>query len=134
MGAYAWTRKNPPNTVERSMALLGSTADSGRVWDAISIVRRRNHKWHALGKGSSGVLLAYAALHEPSIEAVTLVDPPVSHREGPHFLGVLKVLDIPDALGLLAPRPLTIVGDKPAFDRTAELYRLAGASDKITRR
>ncbi len=130
-----WTRKNPPNTVERSMALLGMTAESGRVWDVISVARGMLPPPHVAGRGASGVIAAYAALHLPRIGAVTLVDPPSSHREGPHFLGVLKVLDIPDALGCLAPRPLTIVGGKrEAFERTAELYRLAGASDKIERR
>ena len=64
-----------------------------------------------------------------------VIDPPKSHKEGPHFLHVLRVLDIPEALGLLAPTPLTIIGGlDPAFDRTAEIYRLAGAADKLTRK
>ena len=55
----------------------------------------------------------------------------MSHRDGPHFLNVLRVLDIPEALGLLAPdMKLTLVGknakDK-AFDRTAAIYKPAGA-------
>jgi hypothetical protein len=45
------------------------------------------------------------------------------------------VLDIPEALGLLAPTPLTIIGGKDrAFDRTEEIYRLAGAGDKLVRK
>jgi hypothetical protein len=45
------------------------------------------------------------------------------------------LLDIPDTLGLLAPTPLTIIGGMdPAFDRTAEIYRLAGAADKLKRK
>ncbi len=64
-------------------------------------------------------------------------DPPTSHRDGPHFLNVLRVLDIPEALGLLAPDvKLTLVGknakDK-AFDRTEVLYKAAGAADKFKR-
>ncbi len=130
-GPSAWTRKNPPNTIERSMALLGTTADAGRVWDVVAVGRGRR----ALGRGQAGILAAYAALLDPSIESVTIVDPPISHRTGPHFLGVLKVCDIPEALGMLAPRPLTLINAKdPAFDRTAELYRLAGAADKLTRK
>ncbi len=66
-----------------------------------------------------------------------IVDPPTSHRDGPHFLGITRVLDIPEALGLLAPNiKLTLVGksakDK-AFDRTAAIYEAAGAKDKFTR-
>ena len=59
------------------------------------------------------------------------------HRGGPHFLNVLRVCDIPEALGLLAPDvKLTLVGknakDK-AFDRTAALYKAAGVADKFKR-
>ena len=84
--------------------------------------------------GQAGILAAYAALFEPSIKEVIVIDPPKSHKEGPHFLNVLRVLDIPEALGLLAPTPLTIIGGlDPAFDRTAEIYKLAGAGDKLKR-
>ena len=88
-----------------------------------------------MGNGQAGILAAYAALFEPSIKEVIVIDPPKSHKEGPHFLGILRVLDIPEALGLLAPTPLTIIGGKDAaFDRTAAIYRLAGAADKLTRK
>ena len=86
-----------------------------------------------IGKGEYGIFLAYATLLDKHATAVTLVDPPTSHKQGPHFPGILRILDIPEALGLLAPRPLTIVGDDPAFDRTEEIYRLAGAADKLKR-
>ncbi len=92
-------------------------------------------KLKIVGVGESGILSAYAALFEPSIKEVVVIAPPKSHKEGPYFLGVLKVLDIPEALGLLAPTPLTIIGgNDPAFDRTAEIYRLAGAADKLRRK
>ena len=47
---------------------------------------------------------------------------------------MLRVADIPDALGLLAPRPLTIHSNDAAFDRTAEIYKRAGAADKFIRK
>lgn len=143
-GPNRWTRKNPPNTVERSLALLGQTADSGRVWDvtaALAFVDK--HPVRVAGKGAAGVIAAYAALFARSadgknlIDEVVLIDPPTSHRDGPHFLGVMRVLDIPDALGMLAPNArLTLTGQNandPAFDRTAALYRLAGAEAKFKR-
>ena len=65
----------------------------------------------------------------------TIDDPPVSHRDGPIFLNVLRVLDVPEALGLLAPKKLTVVNAaSPAFDRTAQIYKLAGAEDKLRRK
>ncbi len=139
----AWTLKSPPNYVERSHVLLGRTTDQGRVWDVIAAIRmlhlrdgkQKDLGYRVIGGGQAGILAAYAALFEPSIKEVVVIDPPKSHKEGPHFLGVLRVLDIPEALGLLAPTPLTIIGGKDAaFDRTAEIYRLAGASDKLVRK
>ncbi len=134
-----WTRKSPPNYVERSHALLGRTVDEGRVWDIIAAFKylQKNKKAprRVIGAGDDGILAAYAALLEPSIPEVVIVDPPTSHREGPIFLNVLRVLDISEALGLLAPRRLTLINAKDkAFDRTAEIYRLAGAVDRLQRK
>ena len=136
-----WRRESPPNYVERSHALLGRTVDEGRVKDIIAMVKMLkikqdpNRQWRIIGRGEAGILAAYAALFEPSIKEVVIIDPPRSHTEGPHFLNVLRVLDIPEALGLLAPTPLTIIGSKdPAFNRTAAIYRLAGAGENLKRK
>ena len=134
-----WTRKSPPNYVERSHALLGRTVDEGRVWDVIAafkyLQKEKTAPSRVIGVGEAGILAAYAALLEPSIPEVVIVNPPVSHRDGPIFLNVLRVLDIPESLGLLAPRPLTLINAKDkAFDRTAEIYRLAGAAERFQRK
>jgi cephalosporin-C deacetylase-like acetyl esterase len=134
-----WTKKSPPNYVKRAHALLGRTADEGRVWDIIAAAKYL-HKKHEIpirvvGERHAGILAAYAALFEPCIQEVVIVDPRISHRAGPIFLNALRVLDIPDALGLLAPRKLTLINAKDkAFDRTVEIYKLAGAEDKLTRK
>jgi cephalosporin-C deacetylase-like acetyl esterase len=139
-GFNNWTHKSPPNYVERAHALLGRTVDEGRVWDIIATVKHlqieKKVPSRVMGVGEAGILAAYAALFEPSIKEVVIVDPPVSHRDGPIFLNVLRVLDIPEALGLLAPDvKLTLVNAKDkAFDRTAEIYRLAGAADRLQRK
>lgn len=140
--AFPWSEKSPPNFVTRSHVLLGRTIDAGSVFDRAALAkwlasteRGKKSRLRVLGKGNGGMIGAYAALFEPSIKEVVVIDPPKSHKEGPHFLNVLRVLDIPEALGLLAPTPLTIIGgNDPAFDRTAEIYRLAGAADKLTRK
>src|SRR5262249_7176976 len=131
-----WTRKSPPNYVERSHALIGRTVDQGRVWDVAAAVRQLDEfekgkaGWRVMGRGQAGIIAAYAALFEPSIAEVVIVDPPASHRDGPIFLNVLRVLDVPDALGMLAPRPLTLINAKdPVFDRTAAVYKAAEAED-----
>lgn len=138
-----WTIKDPPNTIERSMALLGRTPDTGRVWDIIAAARRvrANHGESVpvvvVGSGASGLLAAYAALLEPEIASVRVIDPPSSHMnaEAPRFLNVLRVLDVPEALGSLAPRPLALQGgDAKLRDRVTEIYQRAGAADRLTNR
>lgn len=138
---FVWSENSPPNYVRRSHLLLGKTVDQRRVLDIAVACRslaersEKGKKLEVIGFRESGILAAYAALFEPSIKEVVIIDPPKSHMEGPHFLGILRVLDIPEALGLLAPTPLTIIGGQDrAFDRTEEIYRLAGAADKLKRK
>jgi dienelactone hydrolase len=144
VGPVAWTRNVFPNAVERAFPVLGGTSDGGRVWDVMTVARRHapgKGRWRAAGRGQAGLVAAYAALYEPAIAEVVAVDPPPSHQPrlagtayGPPLLNVLRVLDVPEALGCLAPRRLVLFGaTDPAFDRTAALYRLAGAAERLER-
>jgi len=138
-GPTRWTRKNPPNYVERAHVLLGRTVDAGRVWDVIAAARHLRAKYpdrliSVAGEGAAAVLAAYAALLEPEIAGVVAIRPPASHMDpdAPQFLNVLRVCDIPDVLGMLAPRPLTLRGwEGEAQAKVARIYAAAGASDKL---
>jgi len=138
IGPTRWTRKNPPNYVERSHVLLGLTVDTGRVWD-VAAAARYLHRESGLpvavaGSGGAGILAAYAALWEPVIAEVVIQGPPATHMDpaAPQFLNVLRVCDIPHTLGLLAPRPLTIHGSDPGnFLTTAAVYKAVGAEARL---
>lgn len=143
VGDTRWTSKNPPNYVARAHVLLGRTVDTGRVWDVIAAAKyaassapaRQKTRVHVAGRGAAGVTAAYAAALCDGISGVTVFQPPRSHNDAaaPQFLNVLRVCDVPDALGLVAPRPLTIVGsDQKAFDKTARIYAAAGAKERLT--
>jgi len=136
-----WTRKNPANYVERSHYLLGRTVDSGRVWDIAATARylRTVHSKpdsiYVLGEGASAILAAYAALLEPDIAGLFVHEPPGSHMDdsAPALLNVLRVCDIPEALGMVAPRPLTLAGNQKEWAQTvAAIYQAANAADKFT--
>ena len=138
-----WTRKNPPNYVERSHVLLGRTVDTGRVWDIVAAARYLQGKYnedidvYVLGEGTGGALAAYAALWEPEIAGVILNKPLLSHMDAkaPQFLNVLRVCDVGDVLGMLAPRALTIYGDhSEQMEKVAKIYTAAGASKKLVQK
>jgi dienelactone hydrolase len=139
-GATKWTRKNPPNYVERSHALLGRTVDAGRVWDVIAAARylastAPKSEVHVAGRKAAGVIAAYAAALDESIAGATVVAPAATHMESdaPQFLNVLRLCDIPDAFGLIAPRPLTMLeADAARFTNTVASYAAAQAKDKLT--
>ena len=138
IGETRWTRKNGPNYVERSHALLGRTVDAGRVWDVIAAAKYLaadgKLKVTVAGKGPAGLIAAYAAVLDDSIAGITIVDPPTTHVDSaaPQLLNVLRVCDVPVSLGLIAPRPLTLIGAKPdAFAPTAAAYAAAGSKDRL---
>ena len=94
---------------------IGVTGISGggaaTFWIAAAVVRwladgpAPRRTWRIAGSRQAGIIAAYAALFEPAVAEVMVVDPLASHRDGPIFLNVLRVLDVPAAIGLLAPRP-----------------------------
>jgi RES domain-containing protein len=94
---------------------LGQTLEGQRIWDvrrAFAVLRNRMELkdvpiW-IQGKGNAAVTALYAALYEPDVKRIDLWNPPASHRQGPPLLNVLRVLDLPQALALAAPRPLRL--------------------------
>ena len=91
-------------------------------------------KTHVAGEGSAGIVGAYAALWEPGIAALHLARLPLTHMDSaaPQFLNVLRVCDIPDVLGMLAPRPLQIRGaEDKGLDKIRAIYRSAESSASL---
>lgn len=141
-GSSQWTRRNPPNYVERSHALLGRTTASGQVWDIAATARylRELHQGRlpvfVAGDGASAALAVYAALLEPGIDGLLLHNVPASHMdsEAPALLNVLRVLDLPHAVGMVAPRPVTLAAEGAVWaEVTAPIYQAAGAGDGLRR-
>ena len=103
MGAsHQWTKKSPPNYIERAHVLVGQTTDERKLHYLLETVKRLStkegkDKWDGriVGKGQAGIIAAYAALLEPSIKEVILIDPPTTHKSGPYFLNILPCLTSP---------------------------------------
>jgi hypothetical protein len=148
VGPSQWTQNNPPNYVERSHVLLGQTVDGGRVADVLAATSwiRAKHGDAELclaGDGGAGILAAYAAVlsRQDTTQAddvftrLVLHRPPLSHMSAsaPAVLNILRVCDIPDVLGALAPLPLTILSsdDSEELKRVRAIYDAAGKADVL---
>ena len=59
--------------------------------------------------GQMGANLLYASLHIPAVTRLDLHDLPRSHREGPAYLNVLRVLDLPQAVALASERTRVVL-------------------------
>jgi hypothetical protein len=119
---------------------LGRTVAGDRVRDIAATTRYLAEKHGpgvplvVLGTRAAGLLGAYAALLDPNVQTIGLVDPPASHmdRHAPALLNVLRVLDVPEALGMLAPRRLELRGGDPALRQRVQLiYARAGAAQQF---
>jgi dienelactone hydrolase len=132
IGPTRWTRRDPPNYILRAHVLLGRTVDGGRVRD-VAATARHLHAKHGgntpvvvAGERTAGVIGAYAALLEPEIGGVASVEPPDTHMDSaaPQLLNVLRVLDIPEALGMLGPKLILIGGRRALREKVATISRL----------
>jgi len=122
IGPTAWTSTEPRQThILRRFALIGQTLDGMRVWDirrAIQAVRSiegmRNVPVIITGDRQMAVLGVYAAILEPGVVGLDLREPSQSHMQGPQFLNVLKIMDVPMAVALSAERCAVVVHAKDA--------------------
>jgi len=125
----------------RNAMLVGLTVDSMRLADvfvALEVLRRQPgvdaQRIMTLGQGASGVLGLYAAILDPGVHQVMLVNPPTTHADAPIFLNILRRTDLPEAAALLAPRRLSFFARVPgAFDYTRHIYSLYGKPENLSR-
>ena len=112
VGLTAWSGDEKVLTrIRRRFMLLGQTLDGMRVWDirraiqALHYVRTDDKgKIELSADGPMAANVLYAALFEPNVRRLDLTHLPRSHTEGPDYLGVLKVCDVPQVLAAEALR------------------------------
>ena len=140
VGEIAWDRAFYRDTMRNAM-FVGQTVDSMRLADvfvALEALRRQPdvdpQRIMTLGRGASGILGLYAAILDPGIQQVMLVEPPSTHAEASTFLNILRHTDLPEAAALLAPRHLSFFARVPdAFDYTRHVYSLYGKPENFFR-
>jgi dienelactone hydrolase len=125
--------------IERTASWTGRSIAAMQVWDILRAVawaieeeRISPPSVSVYGKGEAGILGLYAGLFEERITRLVLGGPPASHWQGPALLNVLRITDIPEVAGALAPRHLSFLGKVPrAFAFTRKVYQLYGQEARL---
>ncbi len=109
IGPTAWSNDERERThIRRRFPLIGQSLDGMRVWDvrrALAMLRElygKELKLEVSAHGSMAGVALYASLFEPAVDRAELFQLPATHREGPIFLNVLRVLDMPQAVAIAA--------------------------------
>jgi hypothetical protein len=126
--------------IERSAALAGRTVAALRVWDVLRTISWATtslgltpERIEVFGRGEAGIVGAYAAALDESVNHLIVHAPPVTHRQGPALLTVLRTTDIPEALAVMAPRQITITGrGDHGFALTRAVYALLGETQSFS--
>jgi len=123
----------------RAMALTGITPVMMICQDILGVIdylltleELRDVEIYVAGRGEAGIAALYSGVLDERIAGVILEDPPGSHRTGAPVLGILRVLDLPQAVALMAPRPVALVN--PVYSNWTwpeRLYQRLGCPEKF---
>jgi hypothetical protein len=140
-GPNQWTPKTDTH-IRRRFVLLGRTVDDAKVFDtrrAVQAWRSRpefqDAKITLRGDGNDAAIALYAGIFEPTVERFELTNLPASHRDGPTFLNVLRVLDMPQAVALAFPRAVILYeADARDWEWAANVAKLYGDKSPLQNR
>jgi cephalosporin-C deacetylase-like acetyl esterase len=97
--------------MKRQAMVMGTTLESMQVYEilrSIDLLRTvpevDSSRITVTGRFQDGVNGLYASLLDGRISKVILGSPPSSHKQGPHYLGVLRHTDIADTVKLMGSR------------------------------
>jgi hypothetical protein len=129
-------------TLKRTAALVGATIESMQLWDILRSVdyliegeKLKLSLISVYGRGYMGALALYAAAFDDRIIRVILDDPPSSHWQGPALLNILKLTDLPEVAGLVAPRQIVSLTSLPEpYRYTSSIFALYGKQAQILER
>ena len=136
------TQLGPEKTGKRNLRMqaAGQTIDSVRVWDARRAIQtlrsaggmERVSLW-LQGNGRMAGVLTYASLFEPEITRLDLHNPPLSHKNGPFFFNVLRIMDVPQAVAIALERSKVVIYQKgkDGWDYPLKVARKQGWKTKL---
>jgi cephalosporin-C deacetylase-like acetyl esterase len=115
---------DPLHHMKRQAMVAGTTLESMQVYEilrSLEFLRAQPEvdpaRMTIVGKGETGINGLYAAQLDGKVARVVLASPPPSHRQGPHYLGILKYTDIPEVMALMGDK-LRLYGEIPPTIRS----------------
>lgn len=125
--------------VQRAMALTGATPVAMTVQDLsvvveylLGIEELRTCRLYLLACGDMAAAALHCALQEERIAGLILKELPSSHLDGAPVLNVLRALDTPHAVGLMAPRKVALVDAGHSFwTWPARVYERLGCPNRL---
>lgn len=114
----SFSDNDPVHHMKRQAMVMGTTLESMQVYEILrslellrSLPNVDGRAISVTGKGEDGVNGLYAALLDGEVQRIVLASPPATHRQGPHYLGILRHTDIAPVARLL---PVRVMGEAPA--------------------
>lgn len=121
--------------IRRRFPLIGQTLDGQRVWDtkrAIAALKTlpdlKAIPLSLRGDRDMAAVALFAGLDDPNVASLSLANLAPSYREAPAFLNLAKVLDMPQAVALAAPKPVTLTGNPAAWDWPLRVQKATGGT------
>jgi dienelactone hydrolase len=141
IGRSAWSGDERKQTqIQRRFYLLGQSLDGMRVFDIRQAVRalRRLETLHDAplvlsGRGPMAGNALYAALFADGVARLELADLPTTHRDGPYYLNVSQIWEMPQAVAAAAERvPVSLsTSDAEAWTYPAQVVERLGQPDRL---
>ena len=105
--------------MKRQAMIAGTTLESMQVYEVLRSLELLRTlpgvdpaRVSIAGKSEAGINGLYAAVLDGKVDRVVLGSPPASHRQGPHYLGILRYTDVPDVIALMGAT-VRIYGEVP---------------------
>lgn len=125
--------------LQRAMVLTGQTPvlmtyqDTKLLVDSLSrLPEMRDRAIYLHGCGPAAVAVLYRALVDPRVAGVFLEALPSSHLGACPIPGILRVMDIPQAVGLMAPRPVALIRPGHGFwSWPSRVYARLGCPERL---
>ncbi len=142
VGPSTWSGDERKQTqILRRFYLLGQSLDGMRVFDIRQAIRALQHletlssaQLALAGRGPMAANVLYASLFEDEIARLELAELPLNHRNGPYYLNVSQIWELPQAVAAAAERTpvaLTACRDPQAWSYATQVLERLGQPERL---